>query len=906
VISQTSVASETCKLEIAHAVKNNKRLIPVVIDNVEPQRVTPELAILNWLLFRSGDEFSRAFQDLIDAIQTDYSWVKEHTRLQMRALEWTRKDREKGSLLRGRSLGEAEAWLAQAADKTPRPTSLHTEYLLASRRAANRRWRLAAAGGLTSILLVLAASLTMVVLQTNARRQAEAALQAARSRQLAAASTQQLHSDPSLSLLLGLEAMGMEDTIEARSSLLAALNRSAGVEAFLHGQDTGVSSLAFSPEGDLLATGSCLEDIYLGGGSAPCLRAGLMLWDARAHTLLETIETGLQDARVMSFSPDGRLLAIGGAFDRAGMFMSSCQGAVELWDVAGRQRVGSLLGPRLEREGSDIQVEQLAFSPDGRWLATAEETSLEDATIRLWDLESQEMVWSVSFDWWITGLAFSPDGAWLAATSAGGDAVGLWPAAGGRPGPMAERWEIESPMGLAFHPGGEVLAVSHDDGSIALMDPSSGEVLREQSGGGSGKGGPLHFSPDGRYLVTGSGENRVVVWEVASAEEGYRAGYPFELEAATLPAVPVTQAAFSHGGYRLATGSEDGSVIIWDLGRSHPLATAEFPSVVPSLGLAFSPDGAVLAATGDRVRLWDLRSGDQISQLPPQRWDWPETALAFSPDGKTLIIGDENFTENVTLWDLEGDRPIAVGLEGHEAAVSSVAFSPTGEVAASGSLDGTIILWDPRAGAALGPPLTYEPDAPDLVWLGGAGTHAVLSIAFTPDGRWLVSGLRGGEVLIWDIAQQQPQRPAWLAHRGAVEAVAVSPDGRTLASGGSDGLIRLWDLETGVPAGELPGHAGPVSGLAFSPDGALLASREGFGGVLRLWDVTATRPLGEAMPAMADNVYSIAFGPNGLTLASGGDRLITWDLSTTSWLEQARRIANRDLTMDERELYGIP
>lgn len=86
-ISQASVGSEICGLEVAHAAKNNKRLVPVVIGEVEPEQVAPELAALNWLFFRDEDDFSQVLRDLIHAIETDHAWVKEHTRLQVRALE---------------------------------------------------------------------------------------------------------------------------------------------------------------------------------------------------------------------------------------------------------------------------------------------------------------------------------------------------------------------------------------------------------------------------------------------------------------------------------------------------------------------------------------------------------------------------------------------------------------------------------------------------------------------------------------------------------------------------------------------------------------------------------------------------------------------------------------------------
>lgn len=176
IISEKSVESDTCKLETAHAAKNNKRIIPVLIDETEPHRVTPELAALNWLFFREQDEFSRAFQDLLTAIQTDFEWVKQHTRLQVRALEWESKDRNSGYLLRGRDLTEAEAWLVQAEGKEPQPTALQYEYLKASRKAAKRRRRIVAGATVTAAVLIVVAILVIVVIQTGARKRKAGAL----------------------------------------------------------------------------------------------------------------------------------------------------------------------------------------------------------------------------------------------------------------------------------------------------------------------------------------------------------------------------------------------------------------------------------------------------------------------------------------------------------------------------------------------------------------------------------------------------------------------------------------------------------------------------------------------------------------------------------------------------------
>lgn len=174
ILSQQSAASDICSLEISHAVNNNKRLIPVVIDEIEPSRVTPELAALNWLFFREHDEFSQAIQNLTTAIQTDFAWVKEHTRLQIRALEWERKERDAGYLLRGRDLDEAEKWLAQAQGKDPLPTTLQHDYLAVSRQVAKRRKRIAMVAIAASVAIIIAAALTVLFIQLDVGKQQNA------------------------------------------------------------------------------------------------------------------------------------------------------------------------------------------------------------------------------------------------------------------------------------------------------------------------------------------------------------------------------------------------------------------------------------------------------------------------------------------------------------------------------------------------------------------------------------------------------------------------------------------------------------------------------------------------------------------------------------------------------------
>ena len=147
IISETSLASEICGLEINHAFKHNKRLIPIVIKDVEADKVPPELSVLNWIFFDdAGEKFEKAMDDLVTAITVDQAWVKDHTRFQKKALDWERKGSDRGLLLRGTELSDAEAWLADSANKDPLPTGVQTEYILKSREDATRRQRMTLVG----------------------------------------------------------------------------------------------------------------------------------------------------------------------------------------------------------------------------------------------------------------------------------------------------------------------------------------------------------------------------------------------------------------------------------------------------------------------------------------------------------------------------------------------------------------------------------------------------------------------------------------------------------------------------------------------------------------------------------------------------------------------------------------
>src|SRR5947208_6484142 len=172
VLTPDSIASEVCGKEIAHAAANNKRLVPIVHRQVAAERVPKSLGELNWIFFRDSDDFNEATDKLVSALDTDLTWVRAHTRLLTRAIEWDANGRNNSFVLRGEDLRSAEQWLAQAPTKREaKPTALQTDYIIASRKAATRRQRITL--GALTFGLVVAVALAVVAWFAEAKAKAQ-------------------------------------------------------------------------------------------------------------------------------------------------------------------------------------------------------------------------------------------------------------------------------------------------------------------------------------------------------------------------------------------------------------------------------------------------------------------------------------------------------------------------------------------------------------------------------------------------------------------------------------------------------------------------------------------------------------------------------------------------------------
>jgi len=282
------------------------------------------------------------------------------------------------------------------------------------------------------------------------------------------------------------------------------------------------------------------------------------------------------------------------------------------------------------------------------------------------------------------------------------------------------------------------------------------------------------------------------------------------------------------------------------------------------LCMAFSPDGKILALGGPKLKLWDVASRKVTSTI--EGHSAPVSCVAFSPDGKLLASGSDDHT--VKLWEMPGRKEVAT-LERHTGRVWSVAFSPDGKTLASGASEKPILrLWDVASGKQKTDLRIWVDDEDKQQDVAGIGRGEVLCVAFSPDGK--VLAFAKGGALLTDLATGKVS--LFSKDLDGVHSLAYSPDGKWLVAGNWNGVAKSWEAASGKELNTYRG-AGNNSALMFSPDSTLLV---GYHGEVTLWDINTGRQRAEIRHGYRNifgknwsSVTAAAFSPDGQTLVTG-------------------------------------
>jgi len=410
---------------------------------------------------------------------------------------------------------------------------------------------------------------------------------------------------------------------------------------------------------------------------------------------------------------------------------------------------------------------------------------------------------------------------------------------------------LVSSLAMDVSSDGTRIALVGRDSAVHVYDLETGDRVPgiEVSGipGHVGDATAVAFSPDGRLLASGDDDGQVIVRDAWTWEDRRR--MPGHIGA-------ITQLAWSPDSTRLASASRDGSVRVRDLESRVDVQLRGHRGAVT--GIAWDLAGQLLFSAGEdgAVNEWEVESGRLLRNLAGHTG--PVLCIDYDPNHARLVTGSSDTT--VRVWDLESGT--AVVLSGHVTAVRHVAFGPAGDLVLSSGEDGTVYLWDTAGDLA----------TTELALHRGP----VNTVTFDATGKHLVSASDDHDLLLWDSETAEPLRRL-RGHDSMVRSAVYSPDGRAILSASQDKTVRLWDAETGRLIKVFSGFDKWLEGALFTPDGSRVIVAAG-DKKLHVLDASTTEGLRE-LSGFKYAVERIALGPGGKTLAAVARDILFWDLS---------------------------
>ncbi|NJL47087.1 MAG: TIR domain-containing protein [Leptolyngbyaceae cyanobacterium SM2_5_2] len=818
VMSPHSLISDECLKEVECAVSVNKRLVPIVCQDISECSVPAALEKINWIFFYGAENFEQPFQELQLALDRDLDYVKGHTRLLKLADEWDNQQRDDSFLLRGSRLEATEAWLYQKFTQSPALTQLQLDFVATSRLTETQRQkrdmrhqRIALGATVATLMVVTGLGLLTEVRRREAIRQELSALNYASATSLAL-------DKPFEALQLGVRAnrqLQKSRWIQGplRAETVSALSHAAyrvQEKNILEGHSGHIYGIDFSADGQRLASAS--------------LDGTVKLWqpDGAVISTLSGPDGGaLLD---VSFSPDGQTLGAGGA-----------DAMVYLWNQAGE------LLQRLS--GHQDWITYVRFSPDGQRLASAS----VDGTVKLWQPDGLALATLPGNESMVLSVRFNPVNQTLVSASLDGR-LNLW-----RPdGALIKTIQASTDIYEArFSADGTTLAAAGADGTVTLWSPE-GNLLKTFEPIASEGLTSLDISPNGE-LVAAAGTDRIIrIWR----QDGTLV--------TTLPGhqASVQHLAFSPDGTWLASAGEDLTLRLWQWDNPWMERLQGHSQAINGLAINPQTQQVVSGSQDGTLKLWSLEG--EVLQTLDTAAGWIND-VAVSPDGRWIVgVGQESDTAQVglvQLWTATGESKGVLARQGQW--VNVVAFSPNSQLMASASDDGRIQILgldgQIQQTLELGTNVLGVEFSPDgqLLAAAGLGTLRVWRLAdselvnsydgsisindlsFSPDSQTLVFANSDRTVGLWPLNEPEP-RFLDKAHGGEVKAVQFSPDGRQFASAGQDNMIGLWSA-SGEEIVTIGSHDAPITTLQFTADGSKLVTGSE-DNTLIIWDLSILTP----------------------------------------------------------------
>lgn len=760
ILSPNSLASPVCAQEVNLAIELKKRIIPIVIADVNPQQIPPDsplraLAEINWTFMRPQDNFSAAYQQLMVALTTDLEYWHEASRLLTRAQQW--KDaRENGSFaLRGKELADAEAWLTEGTSKKPTPTPLHAQFIAFSRRVASRQQRRVVSLLTTGLIITLTLAIISSALFVKVNGQNIVINQQVASLRIKAiaarANTVLDNNQIDQALLMSVFASRQQDSYETRRALDTALDAHPNLAAILDNGGTHIhtqSSAFSSPLGanvQYSADGKTLLFAYAGGVEIFDMPAG--------HLRFPPITNSLVILNAV-LSPNGKLIAI-----------QQDSGTYTIMDATDGKRIEQFTDAGAQNDYNP-NVHGFAFSLDSRIFAATicPASGCSSHLIVLWDVATHTVIGQLTLNSTNQSdeiaLAFSADSQRLAASECSGalgaffDCDDSW----------VTEWNLAARTQVFTH---------HFDRT------TQGSALT------------LAFSPDGKTLAVG-GKAAQCLFPCARGQLILADAMTLTIRYMRVESLGlVAHLAYTGDGQVIVATAGDNDLRLWNATTAIPISTQPIATIGSTNGsgvtdVATSPDGRyfVTSDLSERLLQWRILPHSDLG-LPVGPLINGTSSAIFTPDGKYVVTSSPKSLTKATsdgklyFWDLASRRVVMTLTGPIKDSPNAELFSPNGQILASGYDSGQVVLWNMRTRQVIGSPL-FDPQ-PDAVF------NNIASLAFSPDGTLLAATDFTDRTEVWNVQTGKLVHDFSRDEEKVSSLSAVFLDNHTLVLGIGDG-----------------------------------------------------------------------------------------------------------------------